>query len=160
MHKYHSSLWSILSVRSPLDTTYPLLILNVSAGSRWQQSAENEWSCVLLGRVITLRQDDTHIHYKTLFPSPGALPTPNSSMTPRETPEKDDTASLISYYFNLDVDLTKLYEEWSIADPNFKRKALQFTGIRILRQDAWEALISFICSSNNNIARISQMVYL
>lgn len=27
----------------------------------------------------------------------------------------------------------------------------------MLRQDAWEALIGFICSSNNNIARISQM---
>lgn len=33
-----------------------------------------------------------------------------------------------------------------------------FTGVRILRQDAWEALVGFICSSNNNIARISQMV--
>ena len=33
-----------------------------------------------------------------------------------------------------------------------------FAGVRILRQDAWEALVGFICSSNNNIARISQMV--
>jgi N-glycosylase/DNA lyase len=30
--------------------------------------------------------------------------------------------------------------------------------VRILRQDPWEALVGFICSSNNNIARISQMV--
>ena len=30
--------------------------------------------------------------------------------------------------------------------------------MRILRQDAWEALVGFICSSNNNIARISQMM--
>lgn len=27
-----------------------------------------------------------------------------------------------------------------------------------MKQDAWEALVGFICSSNNNIARISQMV--
>lgn len=27
-----------------------------------------------------------------------------------------------------------------------------------MSQDAWEALIGFICSSNNNISRISQMV--
>lgn len=44
------------------------------------------------------------------------------------------------------------------ADPNFRKKAPKFTGIRIMSQDAWEALIGFICSSNNNISRISQMV--
>lgn len=59
---------------------------------------------------------------------------------------------------NLSSNLTDLYEQWSSQDPNFKKKAAQFTGIRILRQDPWEALVSFICSSNNNIARISQMV--
>ena len=59
---------------------------------------------------------------------------------------------------NLSSNLTDLYEQWSSQDPNFKKKASQFTGIRILRQDPWEALVSFICSSNNNIARISQMV--
>jgi N-glycosylase/DNA lyase len=42
---------------------------------------------------------------------------------------------------------------------NFKKRAPKFTGIRILRQDAWEALIGFICSSNNNISRISGMVH-
>ena len=30
--------------------------------------------------------------------------------------------------------------------------------MRILKQDAWEALVGFICSSNNNIIRISQMM--
>jgi N-glycosylase/DNA lyase len=66
--------------------------------------------------------------------------------------------ALIAHYFNLDTNLTKLYLQWSELDSNFKRKALKFTGIRILCQDAWEALVSFICSSNNNISRISQMV--
>ena len=61
-------------------------------------------------------------------------------------------------YFNLKPNLTQLYEQWSIADANFRARAPEFTGIRVLRQDAWEALIGFICSSNNNIGRISQMV--
>lgn len=62
------------------------------------------------------------------------------------------------HYFNLGPNLTELYEKWSMADPNFKKRAPKFTGVRILKQDAWEALVAFICSSNNNIARISQMV--
>ena len=71
---------------------------------------------------------------------------------------EDDTGALLRHYFNLDPNLTQLYEQWSAADPNFRKKAPKFTGVRILKQDAWEALVVFICSSNNNIARISQMV--
>lgn len=49
--------------------------------------------------------------------------------------------------------------QWSEKDPHFKKiAATDFHGIRILRQDPWENLCSFICSTNNNIKRISQMV--
>ena len=70
----------------------------------------------------------------------------------------EDTEELVRRYLNLGPDLTALYEQWSSADSNFKKKAPKFAGVRILKQDAWEALIGFICSSNNNISRISQMV--
>jgi N-glycosylase/DNA lyase len=66
--------------------------------------------------------------------------------------------ALIKHYFNLEPNLGHLYEQWAAADPNFRKKAPKFTGVRILKQDAWEALVGFICSSNNNISRISQMV--
>jgi N-glycosylase/DNA lyase len=71
---------------------------------------------------------------------------------------EDDTTELIRQYFNLKPNLSQLYDQWATADPNFRKKAPKFTGIRILQQDAWEALVGFICSSNNNISRISQMV--
>lgn len=61
-------------------------------------------------------------------------------------------------YFNLKVDLESLYEKWAKADSNFKEKAGEFRGVRMLQQDPWECLIGFICSSNNNIGRISKMV--
>ncbi|CAO3655582.1 unnamed protein product [Mucor fragilis] len=62
-------------------------------------------------------------------------------------------------YFQLDrVSLKDCYQRWSKIDANFAKKSVNFQGIRMLRQDPWENLISFICSSNNNISRISQMV--
>ena len=74
--------------------------------------------------------------------------------------EAAETEAFLRHYLNLGPNLGELYENWSAADANFKKRAPRFTGIRILRQDAWEALVGFICSSNNNIARISQMVSL
>ena len=73
--------------------------------------------------------------------------------------EDDDTASLLHNYFALSLSLSALYKQWAASDANFARRAPAFTGIRILNQDAWEALVAFICSSNNNISRISQMVH-
>jgi N-glycosylase/DNA lyase len=79
---------------------------------------------------------------------------------PDASEAEDDTETLLKHYLNLDPNLTALYEYWSSVDSNFKKRAPKFTGVRILKQDAWEALIGFICSSNNNIVRISQMVIL
>lgn len=106
-------------------------------------------TCTLNGRILTLRQEDSHLHYRAIFPVTTAGAT---------SPRRDDTAELIHDYFNLDVNLTELYERWSAADAHFLKKAVRFAGIRMLRQDPWENLVSFICSSNNNISRISQMV--
>ena len=61
-------------------------------------------------------------------------------------------------YFQLDVDLVSLYENWSSRDDTFKRVSSNYSGVRILRQDPVENLFSFICSSNNNIKRIGSMI--
>jgi len=128
---------------------------------RWRKSADDEWSCTLHGRILSFRQDASHLHYRAVFPS--ALPTPPPSNAPSTHPsiaaEEDDTLALVRHYFNLEPNLAQLYEQWAAADANFKKKAPNFTGVRILRQDPWEALIGFICSSNNNISRISSMVH-
>lgn len=60
-------------------------------------------------------------------------------------------------YFRLEVDLESHLESWTLNDPNFASILPQ--GIRILSQEPWETLISFICSSNNNISRITRMCH-
>ncbi len=58
----------------------------------------------------------------------------------------------------MDTDLSKLYTDWAQADENFNCKILKYKGVRLLRQNPLENVISFICSSNNNITRISSML--
>ncbi|KAL5596909.1 hypothetical protein BROUX41_006412 [Berkeleyomyces rouxiae] len=125
-----------------IDTT-----LRCGQSFRWRKYGD-EWACTLRGRLVRLRQDDAALHYQVIWPENKCLAEGHD----------DDTEALICHYLSLSVDLQELYSEWSAADPHFKKLAANFSGIRILSQDAWEALVSFICSSNNNISRISQMV--
>ncbi|CCK70648.1 8-oxoguanine glycosylase OGG1 KNAG_0E03950 [Huiozyma naganishii CBS 8797] len=61
-------------------------------------------------------------------------------------------------YFRLDIRLLEVHEkEWKLTDPNFAHVSTQ--GVRILAQEPWETLVSFICSSNNNISRITKMCH-
>jgi N-glycosylase/DNA lyase len=60
-------------------------------------------------------------------------------------------------FLHLDVNLNSLFEQWS-SDKNIRAKYAEKSGLRLLRQDPNETIFSFICSSNNNIKRISKMV--
>jgi len=103
-------------------------------------SMDNNWLSIASG-----------IFYRSQFPS-------TTSSSSKQIGVFDDTEKLLQSYLSLDIALPELYEHWSKNDSHFKNKAVRFSGVRILRQDPWECLIGFICSSNNNIARISQMV--
>lgn len=116
----------------------------------------------LHNRILSLHQDPEYLYFRSILPSQLHAPlTPPSSNPPSipEEAEEDNTEELVKHYLNLTPNLTKLYQQWSVSDTNFAKKAPKFTGVRILKQDAWEALVGFICSSNNNIIRISQMVH-
>ncbi|KAI0196866.1 DNA glycosylase [Astrocystis sublimbata] len=134
-----------------IDTT-----LRCGQSFRWQK-IDDEWNCVLRGRLLTLKQDESALHYKTTWPKAGSVPLNGTGGTDA-LQKDDDTEALLTHYFNLEYDLAALYNQWSESDPNFRLKAPKFAGIRILHQDAWETLVSFICSSNNHISRISSMV--
>src|SRR5437868_12048326 len=56
-------------------------------------------------------------------------------------------------YFDLDRDLAPLYAHLS-ADPRLVPALEAYRGLRLIRQDPWEALACFILSSNNNVKRI------
>ena len=113
------------------------------------------------GQIFSLKQDEKYLHYRVSRSLLRASsPEAETKIDPTDPNGVKSAELVIRNYLNLEPNLTDLYEKWSIADPNFKKRAPKFTGVRILRQDAWETIAGFICSSNNNIARISQMASL
>lgn len=114
---------------------------------RWVQLAESEYRGVIGHRVYYFKQSPCDIEYKAY----------DKSEVSQSSVEKE-----LNDYFRLDENLTELYEEWSSRDAKFKQRVATYpqllAGIRVLRLDPVENLFSFICSSNNNIKRITQMV--
>lgn len=136
--------WKVLSVpRSELNLGITLLC---GQSFRWREVGSNTWAGVIGNSIVTLKQDD-HDHIKYKF----------HAIDSKNTPE-----SVLNDYFQLSHSLTSLYPVWAASDHSinalFKKSASRLTGVRIMRQPPLECLYSFICSSNNNISRITKMV--
>ncbi|KAH7889422.1 DNA glycosylase [Phlebopus sp. FC_14] len=130
-------------------TTHPLPVV---VGSDVHAFPTHEYRLCLRDRVVCLRQSPEALLYRSVFPEGHLSPT-------QEAVREAETLAWLKDYFQLDVDLVKLYDEWSSRDTVFRALRSRFPGIRMLRQDPWENLVSFICSSNNNIARITKMIH-
>lgn len=104
---------------------------------------------------MSLKQDASHLYYNVTWPSkPPAASSKSPSAVKTEPCTDEEDVRLLQSYFALSHSLSVMYEQWTASDANFAKRAPAFAGIRILNQDAWETLVSFICSSNNNISRI------
>jgi N-glycosylase/DNA lyase len=67
------------------------------------------------------------------------------------------TPQRLSRYFALDLNLAEILSTID-ADMQIHEAIRRHRGLRILRQDGWETLASFICASFNNIKRIEGMI--
>ncbi len=109
---------------------------------RWELQPDGSWTGVAGRRVYSLREKKNEI-LATCLSNPA--------------PPPDELASFFHRYFDLGTDyqtIQGLCERHRIL-----KEAAQFSkGIRILRQDPWEALCTFILSQNNNIKRITGLV--
>ena len=74
----------------------------------------------------------------------------------KDTSEKELT-EIWADYFDLDTDYGELKRIFS-EDETLSKACAYAGGIRLLRQDSWEALLSFIISQNNNIPRIKGII--
>lgn len=71
---------------------------------------------------------------------------------------KEDFENIWFDYFDFGTDYDKIRKELSSLHPVLKEAQQYAPGIRILKQEPWEALCSFIISQNNNIPRIKGII--
>ena len=125
--------------------------------SAWGSHNATEWIGTLrvpvtgASLVVLLRETPSSVWYRTL-----RAPADDSF----------DVRSFLHAYFQLpgnetpDVpSLQDLYQEWSGQCDRLRIIASSIPGVRIVDQDPWECLVSFLCSSNNNIPRITKMLH-
>ncbi|XP_040102083.1 N-glycosylase/DNA lyase isoform X1 [Oryx dammah] len=139
------ALWA--SIPCPRSELRLDLVLASGQSFRWREQSPAHWSGVLADQVWTLTQTEEHLYCTVYRGDKGRVGRPTL-----------EELKAVQQYFQLDVSLAPLYHHWSSVDPHFKEVAQKFKGVRLLQLDPIECLFSFICSSNNNIARITGMV--
>ena len=71
---------------------------------------------------------------------------------------EDDLETLFNTYFDMNTDYEKIKNKLRKID-RFMEESIKYgDGIRLLNQDLWETIISFIISANNNIPRIKGII--
>ena len=105
---------------------------------RWNLQEDGSYIGVIKNAVIHVKQEKQEIFFRAKCE--GKLQT------------------IITDYFDLERDYDNLKNTLASID-NFMKNSIEFgEGIRILHQDFWECIISFIISANNNIPRIKKII--
>ena len=128
-------------VRVAISGAYDLAkTLDCGQAFRWERVSDSEWIGVAREKLISVEQNG------------GELCIYNATA--------EDFHSMWKHYFALDEDYDAIDRELleSCQNPTFVKALECGRGIRILHQDAWETVCSFIISQNNNIPRIKKII--
>lgn len=105
---------------------------------RWEKEEDGSYTIVAKGKVINVSKHEDEIILE------------NTNLKEFE--------SIWYEYFDFGRDYVKLRKELSKIDQHLNKAANFGDGLRILKQDAFEMIISFIISANNQIPRIKRSV--
>ena len=116
----------------------PALTLDCGQAFRWREQADGSFSGVAGGRFLNIRRDA------------------EGTLVLRGTTREDFDSFWVDYFdLNRDYEAIcrRLREDALVAET-----VDEYEGIRILRQEPWEALCSFVISQQNNIKRIKLII--
>ncbi len=105
---------------------------------RWDEESDGSYTGIVGKNVINVKQ----VENKVIFSSYGV----------------DNLEKLVINYFDLTRNYEEIKDKLSKIDEYLARSIEYGSGIRILNQDLWETIISFIISANNNIPRIKGII--
>lgn len=113
--------------------------LSVDCGQsfRWKKVGENEICGIAFGKSLRFVQDEETVTFLGV--------------------SDEEFEEIWVPYFDLNRDYSAICERLK-TDSYLGKAVEEFRGIRILRQDSWEAICSFIISQNNNIPRIKGII--
>ena len=105
---------------------------------RWNQNPDGSYTGIVRKNVINIKMinDDVYIN------SYG----------------EDNVKDLFNNYFDMNRDYEEIKNKLRKIDNHMKESIKYGEGIRLLNQDLWETIISFIISANNNIPRIKGII--
>ncbi|MBI4235980.1 MAG: DNA-3-methyladenine glycosylase 2 [Chloroflexi bacterium] len=130
----------LLTLREPLD-----LATTLDGGQAFRWRRESGWWVGVLGQnAIRLRvlQSDQAVQLKV-----ESAPVPPKALTP-----------LLRQYLALDQNIEAIHSALAATEPALAPALRESLGLRLLRQDPWETLASFILSQNSNIPRITRNI--
>ena len=106
---------------------------------RWnKEENDNSYTGVFKGNVLNVKKENNKIIFEGICIG--------------------NIEEICREYFDLDTDYEKIKEKLAKIDDYLKESTKYGKGIRILHQDLWETIISFIISANNNIPRIKRII--
>ena len=114
-----------------LDKTF-----NCGQAFRWEEIEKDEYIAVVNSKIVHLKKEGDNVHFFNV---------------------NYDEDFLIDY-FSFDMDYDHVLEKIN-TDLHMKNCIDAGYGIRLLRQDLFETILSFIISANNNIKRIRKIIY-
>ena len=105
---------------------------------RWNEQEDGSYTGVFGNNVINVKKENEEITFEGIC--------------------EKDIKETVESYFDLNRNYEEIKEKLAQIDENMKTSIEYGQGIRILNQDLWETIISFIISANNNIPRIKGII--
>ena len=105
---------------------------------RWDEQEDGSYTGVFKNNVLNVKKENGNVIFTGICDG--------------------DIKEICTEYFDLDRDYERMKIELSEIDEYLKNSIEYGNGIRLLNQDLWETIISFIISANNNIPRIKGII--